>query len=355
MSRELIDADIRTARTLPSRYYTDPSVFEGLKSVFNGWQFLAHNDELSINAMLPIEHLQAINGESVVLLSDEAPRVLSNVCTHRGMRLVLEPCTKKTLQCRDHGRNFSLNGTLRHMPEFEQSIGFPSSADNLREFPLKQWMGMHFTTLGKGMELPWDMLEKRLGFLSPESFTYDAERDRDHTVEANWLLYVDNYLEGFHIPYVHPELNQALDYSGYITETFDGGVLQIGKATKGDITFDLPQGHPDEGQEIAAYYLWLFPNMMFNFYPWGLSVNVVMPVSTKRCRILYRGYVKDAELAGQGAGSELDTVEHQDQWVIEEVQKGMASSAYDRGRYSPTKEQGVHHFHRMLSQFNQAP
>jgi choline monooxygenase len=46
----------------------------------------------------------------------------------------------------------------------------------------------------------------------------------------------------------------------------------------------------------------------------------------------------------------LDTVEEQDQWVIEEVQKGMASNAYDRGRYSPTREQGVHHFHRILSQ-----
>jgi len=354
MSEPMIDADIRTARTLPSQYYTDPSMFERLKTVFNGWQFAAHDAELKANTTLPLEHIEAINGESVVLVKDEATRCLSNVCTHRGMRLVLEPCTKKTLQCRYHGRSFSLDGTLRHMPEFEQAIGFPSASDNLHEFPLKQWMGMHFTAVEEGADLPWDMLEERLGFLKPESFSYDAGRDRDHTVEANWLLYVDNYLEGFHIPYVHPELNQALDYSGYVTETFDGGVLQIGKAMEGDVSFDLPPGHPDEGQEIAAYYLWLFPNMMFNFYPWGLSVNVVMPVSHKRCRILYRGYVKDAELAGQGAGSVLDTVEHQDQWVIEEVQKGMASRAYDRGRYSPTREQGVHHFHRMLSQFNQA-
>ena len=352
MSEPMIDVDIRTARTLPSQYYTDPSMFERLKTVFNGWQFAAHDAELKTNALLPLEHLETINGESVVLVRDEATRCLSNVCTHRGMRLVLEPCTKKTLQCRYHGRSFSLDGTLRHMPEFEQAIDFPSASDNLHEFPLKHWMGMHFTTVDEGADLPWDMLEERLGFLKPESFSYDAGRDRDHTVEANWLLYVDNYLEGFHIPYVHPELNQALDYSGYVTETFDGGVLQIGKAMEGDVSFNLPPGHPDEGQKIAAYYLWLFPNMMFNFYPWGLSVNVVMPVSHKQCRILYRGYVKDAELAGQGAGSVLDTVEHQDQWVIEEVQKGMASSAYNRGRYSPTREQGVHHFHRMLNQFN---
>jgi choline monooxygenase len=92
--------------------------------------------------------------------------------------------------------------------------------------------------------------------------------------------------------------------------------------------------------------------MMFNFYPWGLSLNVVIPVSSTQCRILYRGYVSDSALASKGAGSILDTVEHQDQWVIEEVQKGMASKAYDRGRYSPTREQGVHHFHRMVSSLN---
>jgi choline monooxygenase len=235
------------------------------------------------------------------------------------------------------------------MPEFTEAIDFPSESDNLAAFTLKQWMGMHFTALDDSAELPWKEVEDRLGFLNAEAFTHDASRDRDHTIEANWMLYVDNYLEGFHIPYVHPELNKALDYGAYTTEAFEGGVLQIGKAMEGDVAFDLPDGHPDAGQAIAAYYLWLFPNMMFNFYPWGLSLNIVIPVSPSQTRVLYRGYVRDAGLASQGAGSLLDTVEDQDQWVIELVQRGMASSVYDRGRYSPTREQGVHHFHRMLA------
>ena len=163
------------------------------------------------------------------------------------------------------------------------------------------------------------------------------------------MLYVDNYLEGFHIPFVHPELNQTLDYSGYTTEVFDGGVLQIGKAAHDDVKFELPDNHPDFGQDIAAYYLWLFPNMMFNFYPWGLSVNIVIPVSPSQTRVIYRGYVKDETLAKEGAGSILDTVEIQDQEIIEQVNKSMRSKVYDRGRYSPTREQGVHHFHRMIS------
>ncbi len=123
----------------------------------------------------------------------------------------------------------------------------------------------------------------------------------------------------------------------------------IGKASQGDVKFDLPEGHPDYGQDIAAYYLWLFPNMMFNFYPWGLSVNIVIPVSSEETRVLYRGYVKDHNLAQEGAGSILDTVEIQDQNIIEQVHKSMRSKIYDRGRYSPTREQGVHHFHRIIS------
>ena len=349
MGEPLIDEDIRKARTLPSAWYTELEHFNKLQTVFSGWQFAAHQSEFETNNVLPLEHIEAINGESMVLVKDEQTACYSNVCTHRGMRVALEACTAKKMQCRYHGRTFNLDGSLRHMPEFTEAIGFPSPSDNLAQFPLKQWMGMHFTALDAAAKIPWEGLEQRLGFLGLEAFVLDAARNRDHMIDANWMLYVDNYLEGCHIPYVHPELNQALDYGAYSTETFDGGVLQIVKAMEGDVKFDLPEGHPDAGQDIAAYYLWLFPNMMFNFYPWGLSLNIVVPVSPTQTRVLYRGYVANAELASQGAGALLDTVEDQDQWVIELVQRGMASSAYDRGRYSPTREQGVHHFHRMLS------
>ena len=349
MSESLVDSDIRKARTLPSRFYTDNEIFNSLKRVFTGWQFAAHSSELNQYNVLPLGHIEDTTGEAMVLVKGEEFSCMSNVCTHRGMRVAMQACAAKTLQCRYHGRTFDLEGKMRHMPEFSEAVDFPTSDDDLTKFPLKEWMGLLFTSVGNTPELPWEQLEQRLGFLDPESFVYDPSRDRDHTVEANWMLYVDNYLEGFHIPYVHPELNQALDAQGYTTETFDGGVLQIGTANQGDVSFELPEGHPDEGKEIAAYYLWLYPNMMFNFYPWGLSMNIVVPVSPSQTRVIYRGYVANQELANQGAGSILDTVEDQDQWVIEWVQKGMRSSAYDRGRYSPTQEQGVHHFHRMIA------
>ena len=63
------------------------------------------------------------------------------------------------------------------------------------------------------------------------------ELDRLHNVSANWLLYVDNYLEGFHIPYVHKALNSVIDYSTYQTELFDNAVLQIGEGQEDEDLF----------------------------------------------------------------------------------------------------------------------
>ena len=348
MTEELINPDIRLARTLPSNFYFDERLFESSRRLFNNWQYALHISEFKKENIVPLTHIEEITGEPLFIVKDNSS-CLSNVCTHRGMRLVEKPCSKTTLQCPYHGRTFDISGQMKHMPEFEQAIGFPSEEDNLKQHPLHIWKGLYFTSLSHVEKLPWSLVESRLDFLEIESFVHDASRDRDHHIMANWMLYVDNYLEGFHIPFVHPELNQALDYSGYTTELFEGGVLQIGKAASGDVKFDFPKGHPDYGQDIAAYYLWMFPNMMFNFYPWGMSLNIVIPVSSTETRVIYRGYVRDEDLAKAGAGSILDTVEIQDQEIIESVQKSMKSQSYDRGRYSPTREQGVHHFHRMIS------
>jgi choline monooxygenase len=102
---------------------------------------------------------------------------------------------------------------------------------------------------------------------------------------------------------------------------------------------------------VAAYYWWLFPNTMFNIYPWGLSINVVRPLAVDRTRVSFIAYVWDDSKLDQGAGSSLDRVEREDEAVVEAVQKGIRSRLYNRGRYSPKRETGTHHFHRLLAEF----
>lgn len=140
-----------------------------------------------------------------------------------------------------------------------------------------------------------------------------------------------------------------MDYSQYKTENYVYSNLQIGYGKNSENCFLLPKNSPDYGKNIAAYYFWLFPNLMFNFYPWGLSINIVKPISIKKTTISYLTYVWNENLMELGAGGSLDRVEREDQVIVESVQQGMQSRFYHRGRYSPSMETGIHHFHRLLT------
>jgi len=343
----IIDPDIRKAETLPSSFYTDSGKFASIiSSSERYWHFIAHINQIS-NAY-PIDN--TLKEPMLVTQSNGEIHCLSNVCTHRGMIVCNGPSMEKRLQCPYHGRTFDLGGKLRHMPEFDDVEGFPSDSDHLTSFPLKEWKGLLFHTISaEGFDDFISEVEHRVGWLPIENYTYDESLHRDYLIEANWILYVDNYLEGFHIPYVHTDLNDVLDYDSYRTELFEGGVLQIGIASGDEPSFDLPDNHPDYGLNVAAYYFWLYPGLMLNFYPWGLSVNLIIPESVNKTRIVYHGYVGDKAMVGKGAGGDLDKVESEDQFIVENCQRGVSSRTYERGRYSPTKEMGVHHFHRILT------
>ena len=353
-----VDPDIRKAETLPAEFYTRDDVFERLKSaVFaRSWQWVGHGPTAlpQTGSVAPFTLLEGMIDEPLVLTKQPDGQVncLSNVCTHRGNLLAETAGSQRQLVCRYHGRRFGLDGTFKSMPEFSDVEGFPRPCDHLKRYELKDWAGHLFTAIDPAFPLDevLNAMEERVGFLPLGDFEHDPERDRTFEVAGHWALYCDNFLEGFHIPFVHPDLNEAVDYGQYTTVLFDHCNLQIAHARgEGDV-FSLPEGHPDHGQNIAAYYFWVFPNMMFNFYPWGLSVNLVEPLAKDRCRVHFRSYVHDSAKLGQGAGGDLDQVEHEDEAVVESVQRGIQSEAYTTGRFSPKREQGVHHFHRLLAE-----
>ena len=85
-------------------------------------------------------------------------------------------------------------------------------------------------------------------------------------------------------------------------------------------------------------------------------LNLVQPEGIDQTRVSFRSFVRDATLLERGAGSGLDRVEAEDEAIVQSVQKGVRSRFYRRGRYSPTRERGLHHFHRLLCRFlSQAP
>jgi len=352
-----VDPDIRRAHTPPGWMYSDPAVLTAARELVfaPSWQLVADTSRIKVPGQVyPFTLLEGLLDEPLLLTRDREDRVhcLSNVCTHRGTCVVEGAGVENVLRCRYHGRRFGLDGRFQFMPEFEGVEDFPSPRDDLARVPFGDWGPFVFASVAPeaALEAVLAPITQRCSFLPIGEAVFDPARSRDYVMRANWALYVDNYLEGFHIPYVHAGLSAALDYGEYRTELFDWCTLQLGVGATDEDAFEVPAGHPDHGRHIAAYYFWIFPNTMLNFYPWGVSVNVVRPLGVDRTKVSFLSYVLDPSRLEHGAGAALDRVEREDEAIVESVQQGLRSRLYSRGRYSPAREQGVHHFHRLLAE-----
>lgn len=341
--------------TLPAAFYADPGHFAEQRErvLARAWHFGGDARDLQTpKSVRPFTLLEQCLDEPLVWVRTAGNELhcLSNVCTHRGNVIAAEAGVRDVLTCRYHGRCFDLDGSVRAAPGFEGVAGFPGPGDRLPRVPHAQLQRLLFVALDplRSFESLLDGVAARLPGLRFDDLQLDASASRDYFVPAHWALYVDNYLEGMHIPYVHPELNRALEVSNYRVELLPHAVLQVGIAAAGEPAFDLPAGHPDHGQRIGGYYLWLYPTTMLNLYPWGVSLNVIQPLGPDRTRVRYLIYVRDPALRGRGAGEDLHRVELQDEAVVGQVQRGVRSRLYDRGRYAPGIEDGVAHFHRLL-------
>lgn len=337
------DPDIVRARTPDARFYLDDAAFAAVRErVFaRSWQWLGDLAEVDApGSVAPRTLLPGLLDEPLLLARDAAGslRCLPNVCTHRGHRLVDAPCRRTDIRCPYHSRRFDLDGRMTFMPGFDGVPDFPDAHDHLHALPFETFGGHGFVALDGtplcALSELFAPVREQLPGLALEAFVHDPARDRTFEFDAHWALYVENYLEGLHIPFVHPGLMQALDWQRYRYELHPWGNVQLGL---------------DEQGGIAARYFWLFPNLMLNFYPWGLSVNQVQPLAPGRTRVVFRSYVSRPELLGQGAGAALDTVEQEDEAAVQSVQRGLRSRLYRSGRYAPQHERGVHQFHRLLA------
>jgi choline monooxygenase len=164
-----------------------------------------------------------------------------------------------------------------------------------------------------------------------------------YEVACNWKVYVDNYLEGYHVPHIHPGLNKLLDYRSYITETAPWYSFQ----------FSPLESAADLYGNGEALYYFLYPNAMLNILPGRLQTNRVIPKGPDRCRVEFDFYYamdeSDAAKARRAADlSFSDEVQVEDLTICEDVQRGLSSGSYEPGRLNPLRENAVHHFHELL-------
>ena len=359
------------AETLPSRFYTDPSILtlEKERIFRRTWQLVgtlnqdcgevdgAKRTIADPGAFFTVD----VVGEPVVVVRDAAGtlRAFSNVCRHRAGPIAQGSGCRNVFNCAYHGWTYTLDGRLIGTPEVDGMEFFDRSAMGM--FPLRCETWEQFIFVNFDLQAP--PLSAFLENIPQQAagFGFDglelAER-RDYYVNCNWKVYVDNYLEGYHIPIVHPGLMKEIDYPRYRTEVFRYGSQQLGPVKEvkpGDTGERLYPAGPGSKE---ALYFWIFPNLMLNIYPDNIQTNVIVPLGHDRTLTIFEWYFHDGhsdsvrERVSRAIGFS-ETVQQEDIHICEAVQRGLQSSTYDRGRYSVKRENGVHHFHMLLSEFLQ--
>lgn len=351
-----VAAELREARSLPGEFYTDPHWFQWQRARLFDAAWHVAPALATVTQPGEVAPFSLLDEPLLAVRDGGGLRCLSNVCTHRAKLLVEARATLGSIRCGYHGRRFGLDGRCRHAPGFEDIPRDGPSDDDLPAVPTALWRGLPFVSLAPEEDLAARFADAfaRLAMLPVEDLAHDPSGERSFTLRAHWALYVENYLEGLHVPFIHPGLREALAMSEYRTDPLRRAVLQVGVARAGDPSV-LPPDPRRPGDRVAAYYLWLFPHTMLNFYPWGLSVNVVVPEAVDRTRVDYHRWVWDRSLLGAGAGGDLDAVEREDDAVVESVQRGIGARCYGRGRYAPGWDAGVHAFHRMIAEATASP
>jgi len=342
------------ATSLPARFYGEPAMVAlDRRLVFDrSWQLVVHACQLRDAG----DHVVAdLAGLPVIAVrgGDGEIRVLHNVCRHRaGPIAQCDGLAAKSLRCRYHGWTYGLDGVLKSAPEMGTAEGFDVASIRLPQLQVRTWQGLVFACSGDDPP-PFEELvagiEARLG-ADRGLAAYGHHQRTGYDIACNWKVYVDNYLEGYHLPHVHPALNRILDYRSYVTEVAGLHSLQWSPLESDGALY---------GNGDALYY-WLWPNTMLNILPGRLQTNRIVPLGVDRCRVEFDFYYPLDESSAARARREADLgfsdeVQHEDLRICEDVQRGLASGSYVPGRLNPLRETAVLHFHELLrSAYRQA-
>ncbi len=345
--------DPRTAHTLHASWYFDTAVFDQERSAIfrKSWQYIGPSDRTKEpGAFLTSE----IDGLQILIIRghDRILRGFHNICRHRGGPVAQPPQPghsihfgkTKILTCQYHGWSYGLDGSLAAASHMQDAVDFDRKNCRLPQFAVKEWFGFIFINLTE--DLASESFAKHfLGIAETVqkdmNITEKFFKRIEYTVEANWKAYCDNYLEGYHVPFLHPELTSVLEFQKYETSVFKNYSLQYS---------------PIEGSNNAystagpVYYFFVLPNIMLNILPGRIQVNSVIPVSINKTKIIFDYYFEDPsdvkKIAKDIEFSEL--VQEQDASMCAYIQKSMESGSYESGRIAPHQEIAVHHFQNFI-------
>jgi choline monooxygenase len=323
------------ALTLPASWYLDPELHARERRAVFGreWLFAGHQQRLQE----PGDFLATdIAGWSVLVVVDDEGQLRAhhNVCRHRAGPLVDDGCGRvPSLVCRYHGWAYGLDGRLRSARDFGDE-DLAAGEVSLAPVRVDAWRGLVFVNLDLDGAAP--PLDDALGTLADECAAFPLEEltlthEAEHQLACNWKTYADNYLEGYHIPLVHPGLNKEIDARRYVVDVDQ------------EFRWVRHSAPARDGAVNSGRWLWRWPNLALNLYPDGMNVERYDPLGPGRTRLRYSYSFLDAD--DTDANDEVirvsSEVTAEDIDICERVQRNLASGAYDVGWLSPRHEGGV--------------
>ncbi len=341
ISQAAVSEPAETAHTFPAMAYQQAFDAVDKSSVLHAsWQLAAHLSQLRSTGDYVVH--EVADQPIIVVNTGEGIQAFHNVCRHRAGPLAMHNGHAKTLMCKYHGWNYHLNGQLKSAPEMHTTPGFDVCDHQLPKLRTALWQDLVFVSLRP--EVP-DLTAVMAGIeaqIQPIDLTRMSFQRRDEFVlDCNWKVYVENFLEGYHLPHVHPGLNQLLDYKSYQTQLSQWHSYQFSP-------LDQAGGIYGAGQ---AHYYFIYPNTMLNILPNRLQTNQVLPLPNNRTQVIFDYYYPDCddidELIKQDQEFS-DEVQDEDIMICEAVQKGLNSGSYERGRLCLKRETAVHHFQELV-------
>ena len=327
--------------TLPAALYrNDLDQWEReRRTIFaRSWQFFGHESQLKEHGQWVAD---TIAGYPIVVVRDKAGalRGYHNVCRHRAGPLTDGPSGRcdGMLVCRYHGWRYALDGRLRSARDFGQAEGFDPRDYSLYPVRVECWRGLVFIAMDPDIASLAEAvspLERRLR--GQDWSDLEVALVRNHPIACNWKTYVENYLEGYHVPSIHPSLDAEIDSARY-TVTMDGLVA----------LHEVPLRSPDP--VYGGLWAWLWPNLGVNVYGTGLMLERIGPLGPAATRLDYfylmpKGMTVSAETLAMSDG-----VTAEDVAIAAAVQANLDAGVYEVGRLSPKHETAVAAFQSMVA------
>ena len=323
--------------TLPAASYRGAERYEAERSkIFsNSWLLLGHLDDVTSHGD---RFVLTMAGFSLMVVRDQEGvlRGFHNVCPHRAGPLGSEGrSSAPSIVCRYHGWSFDLSGTLTAARDFGEP-GPPPEVCRLSTFHVEIWRNLIFGHLGA--EAP--PLLDDLGTFAAEADGHPLEAlhpagSFSHEIACNWKVYAENYLEGYHLPLVHPGLTREVRPSQYRIEVGDRWCRHEVPTRRGAVN--------------AGRWLWRWPNLALNLYPDSMNIEQFVPLSAARTLVTYRYFTNDGVL--DPAVVDISrTILEEDAIICEAVQRNLDAGIYRQGVLSPKHEGAVGAFQRLVAQ-----